>query len=498
MKPWRPARDEALGWTLLVVALGPALARVVGAWSDPIAEHGPLVVAACAWLVWRSRGRLATTPSVPRPWLGATVMALALWIGDAAALEPHVTITGPAALLAVAGHLVARHGLGVLRVVWFPLAFGLFALPAPGPAMFSLSVRLKVLAAALAERLLDGAGLAVVRVGATLHVPSGALLVDDACSGLRGLVAIVAFAALMAYLVEDRRRGALALLLSVPLAVVANVARIVVMVLLASQGHTWALEGAAHQATGLAVYAVALVAVLGISGRVATAPPAAPPQGQPPADRPAPGAVARGLLLALVVVFAGLSLPMLRPTRSDVAARLPERLGRFTGAVVPLEPRVFEVLGDDVAARRYVVDDPSAPVDVIVVHAVDDPWRAQHPPDNCFVIGGWDVVEARDVTLPTGRRAWRRLFRLGERAELVYYWIQVGEREVTDPLSLRLEMFSRRLRGDRRAGATLIRLSTPVDRRPVEHADRRIMAFAAEGLAPLDRALRDPVIDSGR
>lgn len=530
MTPAWSRRAEALAWTLLVATLAPTLLRVARGWSNPIAEHGPLVVAVAGWLLWRDRARLAAALGAARPIAGGGAMALALWIGHAAALEPHVTIVGPAALLAVAGHLVAWRGLPALRAAWFPLAFGLFTLPAPGPALFTLSVRLKVLAARLAEGALDAGGVAVVRVGSTLHVPGATVVVDDGCSGLRGLMAIVAFAVLLTYLAIDRRRGAAALLAAVPAAIAANVLRIVLVTLLVARGHPEVLEGAWHEATGLAVYAVAIGAVLAVGGRMGRegaqqdAPPrrsadegpdagvsaAATPQGpaapgqnadEPPAVQralPPPqgqderrsgmSAVSCAALLALLALFATMSVADLRPAPSQVARRLPERLGRFVGRPAALEPVVFTLLGEDVAARRFVVDDPASPVDVVVVRSSDDPWRAFHPPDDCFLIGGWDVVEAGEARL-AGQPARRRLFRRAAAAQLVYYWAQVGGHDAFDQRSLRVSLFLRRLRGERRRDGTLVRLSTAVAGGDLAGAERRLAIFATEALGDLEGIL---------
>jgi EpsI family protein len=486
---WKLRGEAGLAWLLLLVAIAPTLTRTARSWSTPNAEHGPLIVVACGWLAWRARDVLRRTSSVARPWAGGAALLLVLWIGDAATLEPHVTIAGPVALLAVAAHVVARHGLGVLRVLWFPLAFGLFALPAPGPTVFALSVRLKLLATQLSELLLDSLGLAVVRVGATLHVPGATIAVDDGCSGLRGLMAIVAFGVYLAYVSTSRRRGLAALVAAVPAAIAANVVRIVAIILLVARGHEEVLEGSVHEATGLAVYALAIGLVLAINGRIGRcadeeATPAVDPL--PPAPPSPP--LARAWLMSIVALFAGLASVPAPGASPSVANRLPERLGEFSGATVPLPPIVFEALGNDVAARRYVIDDPSRPLDVVVIHSVDDPWRAYHPPDSCFLIGGWEIAEQGERAL-AGVSARRRLFRRGQDAELVYYWVRVGARPVSDERSLRVELFRNRFLGARRTGATLIRLSTSVRQGDVADAERRVTTFAAGALEPLQAAL---------
>src|SRR5207244_33812 len=80
------------------------------------------------------------------------------------------------------------------------------------------------------------AGAPAVLQGSTIHLASTSVLVDDVCSGLRTLIALCVLAAVFAYLEPRRARAALMIALAVPIAVLANLVRILILCGFAAYG----------------------------------------------------------------------------------------------------------------------------------------------------------------------------------------------------------------------------------------------------------------------
>jgi exosortase/archaeosortase family protein len=76
------------------------------------------------------------------------------------------------------------------------------------------------------------AGVRVYLEGTTLHLASSDLLVGDACSGFSTLYAALAVACLVAYSAASNFRRALVFLAVAPAAIAANIARVLLLVLL--------------------------------------------------------------------------------------------------------------------------------------------------------------------------------------------------------------------------------------------------------------------------
>ena len=85
--------------------------------------------------------------------------------------------------------------------------------------------------------MVNGVGVPAFLKGADIHLGGGKhLTVEDACSGLKSLISLLAFATLFTYICKLRGYKRVLLLLSaVPIAVASNVVRIVVLTLVASE-----------------------------------------------------------------------------------------------------------------------------------------------------------------------------------------------------------------------------------------------------------------------
>jgi exosortase len=91
-------------------------------------------------------------------------------------------------------------------------------------------------------------------------------MVADACSGLTSLVTLTPLAAVIAYfLAQGMWRRALILLATVPIAMLGNVARVIVTVVLVSQFGVSYAEGLLHDSFGLATFVLGTGVLLGLA-----------------------------------------------------------------------------------------------------------------------------------------------------------------------------------------------------------------------------------------
>jgi exosortase len=101
------------------------------------------------------------------------------------------------------------------------------------------------------------------RDGMSLFLAGGELRVENPCSGLRSLIALLATGAVFAYLQPGRAwRRALLFLSAIPVAMAANVVRITLLLLVAHYVGIPQATGKFHDWSGVALYAVALGGLL--------------------------------------------------------------------------------------------------------------------------------------------------------------------------------------------------------------------------------------------
>lgn len=233
-----PARlsrgDTAFGLAtaaLLVVAFWPTLLWLGRSWSvDPYYTHGPVALAAAAFFVWRARADLTSgNPSA----LGAVLVAGGLAARMFTVARPDHVVEAFGLLLVLAGLAAIVGGRAGLRAAALPLAILALAVPLPHVAL--LAPWLAAHAAGHAAGAAGLIGFEVVRSGAQLIVADGAMTVGAPCSGLRSLVALVTLALVIAGVLQGPvERRALIVAAAIPIALLANGARLVGLISIAS------------------------------------------------------------------------------------------------------------------------------------------------------------------------------------------------------------------------------------------------------------------------
>jgi exosortase len=231
-------------------------------WTDPDYKHGFLVPVFVGYVLWRERGRYKAIPCAPNNW-GAVMMlfAIALLLGGTLAADAFISRVSLGVLLA--GMILYLWGKKILRALAFPLGYVAFMIPLPLLLYNQLTFPLQLLASRLAAALIEMTGVPVFREGNILSVPHYSAEVAVACSGIRSLLTLIAFSVAYGYLAESRPSVRAALvLLTIPLAVLANAARITLTSLLGYKfGPPWA-EGFTHLFSGWLVFLFALLLLI--------------------------------------------------------------------------------------------------------------------------------------------------------------------------------------------------------------------------------------------
>ncbi len=157
--------------------------------------HGFIVAPIAVWLMWSQRHKVAAVGVAPTLW-PAWIVGLAgvAWLLGTLAI---VQIVPQFALVVmVQATIVAMFGFAASRHLLFPIAFLFFAVPF-GEFMMP---RMMVWTAEFTVAALKLSGIPVYQEGLYFVIPSGAWSVEQACSGVRYLIASVMIGSLYAHL----------------------------------------------------------------------------------------------------------------------------------------------------------------------------------------------------------------------------------------------------------------------------------------------------------
>ena len=166
------------------------------------------------------------------------------------------------------GSVILCFGLDSFRSLRFPLLLLFLIVPMPELALAWVTNFLQQQSAAAASMLFHLIGVPVAREGVVLSIPGLDIEVAQECSSIRSSTVLVVMALLMAHLfVRSNWRKALLVLASIPLSVLKNAIRIVVIGELGTRVNPSFLHGNLHRQGGvifLGLAALMLIALLWI------------------------------------------------------------------------------------------------------------------------------------------------------------------------------------------------------------------------------------------
>ena len=238
-------------------------AALAGQWAaDENYSHGFLILPLAAYFAWKRRHSIAQLPLEPSMWGAAVVVAgLSLLIAGVAAAE--LFVARASFVCVIAGSVLFLLGPRHLRALAFPIGFLLLMIPPPEVLFNQVALPLQLFASHAGAIALRSFGVAVLRDGNMLELVGMRLEVAEACSGIRSLVALLAFALVIG---ESSGGSRLRLWLlagaTLPIAIAANAARIAATGLAAHMFGPVAAEGLLHTTSGLLVFAVSIAALL--------------------------------------------------------------------------------------------------------------------------------------------------------------------------------------------------------------------------------------------
>lgn len=270
----RAEAASAMVLAALALVYAPVVISLVRQWaSDENYSHGFLVAPFALYLVWQSRRALASLPARPHP-AGLAVVVLGVLLFTAGRFGAELFLTRVSLLVVIAGSVLYLWGAAHLRRVAFALVLLLLVIPLPALVLNRVSLPLQLLASRTAETALSVAGVPVLREGNVLVLPHGALEVAQACSGIRSLSSLIAIALIVGRLRRSAapRAATVLAVLAVPIAVLANAARVTGTGLAAAWLGPWAAEGFFHTFSGWLMFVVALAALMGTSCLLAPQP----------------------------------------------------------------------------------------------------------------------------------------------------------------------------------------------------------------------------------
>jgi exosortase len=235
-------------------------------WSGEQGAHGPIVLFTGLWLLWREWP--GVRPFFERPPL-SRVFALLLVFVPLYMLARVTQIVELEGYLMYAGILTVLYSLiggSALLRLWFPLIYLAFIFPPPETLVAAVTNPLKMELSRISVALLSAAGYPISSEGVRIYIGQYELLVAAACSGLNSIISLTAISLFYIYLRHkaEWKYFGLLLLFIIPVAVLSNLVRVIILILLTYHAGEAAAQGFLHDFAGIFMFAVALAMMFAV------------------------------------------------------------------------------------------------------------------------------------------------------------------------------------------------------------------------------------------
>jgi len=232
-------------------------------YRDPDYSHGFLVPFLSMYFLWERWGNLKKSAIRPSPW-GVGLLGFGLCMLMVGVIGAELYTQRVSFIVVLAGLVLLLFGWEYLWMVSFPIAFLIFMVPLPTIVVNSIAFPLQLFAAKTATFCLFSLGIPALREGNLIALAGMTLEVNEACSGLRSLLALLALGTVYGYISQkDLWKRWMLVLLSIPIAIIANAVRVSGTGILA---YVWGVEvaqGFYHLFEGWVVFVVAFILLFG-------------------------------------------------------------------------------------------------------------------------------------------------------------------------------------------------------------------------------------------
>jgi exosortase len=246
---------------------------LTNAWlTDPYYSHGFLVLIISGFIAWRNirehkkEDEIESEPDPFKPGIYTFAFGLLLYTVGFIKLFPFLSALS--FLFTLSGLILYFYGKPLMRSLLFPVSFLIFAIPLPLVILEKLTFVLQSFSAHYSASIIELLGIPVERIGAEIHLQNAAFTIGLPCSGMNTLISLLAMAAILIYILRcSVCKKAILFCAAVPIAIGANIFRIISILLVANAYGAEAAMKFFHNFSSILLFLVALFCLL-IVGKV--------------------------------------------------------------------------------------------------------------------------------------------------------------------------------------------------------------------------------------
>lgn len=256
-------------WVLLSILYSPILFQLYSSrWETIDYTHAYFILPVSLFLVWLKRKQLKILigeSRAPHSISGIAALIIGIIMYIAGWRRDYLFISTLSLIPVLFGLTAYLYGPKISRCLRFPIFYLLLLAPPPLGILDALTLPMRYGVSLAAYIILRSFNFAIAREGLTLSIEGQQLFMGPACSGFRSLITALSLGLAYAYLSKAPAAKKRILMLSIiPLALFGNLIRVIALCLIAYYFGEKSAEGFLHDASGMVVFAIVILGLLGI------------------------------------------------------------------------------------------------------------------------------------------------------------------------------------------------------------------------------------------
>jgi len=500
---------------MFIFAYWVPLKTMVGRWwTDDDYSYGFFIPVVSMYLFWDNRKELKGI-FFANAWSVLPFLVLSVLVSLYGILGSSGNIAMPIVPILVILFAAFCFGTSMTKRFFLPLAFLIFMVPVPDIVERYLGLFLKSVSTQAGAWMIELFNIPVHVSGNVIDLGVSQLQVVDACSGMRGLFALLALGVIYAYFFEKASwKRTVSVLATMPIAVAANALRIGITGILTERFGGAMAEGFFHGFSGWVLFVVAFAFLFAI-GRILRFFPPKPssPSGrvrdaqsdQEASQRTgAESNINRGFVVCLAILalvgLATLSTKALPPIkiRGDLKS-FPLVFSCWQGRSEPVDPEIIAQSGAEEAFSGKYGSDEFGAVSLYLGYrstAFLSDENFFHSPTVCLPSSGWTAPQTSTHIIGNVPRFKRLVVtemviaNAGTR-QLVYFWFQTKDQETPDKNVNRFHLALHALKRDNTHDLFIRPIALIGPGEKIEDTEKRMDKFVCDMVAALFTFLQE-------
>lgn len=204
--------------------------------TNPYYSHGIVIPIISAFIVYKKCNLKNINELDEKYTPGLYIFIFGLFVYVIGFIQSFLFLSAVSFLFTTSGIILYFYGKPVMKSLSFPLYYFIFAIPLPFLFLERIALSLQLIAMCCSSFLISLLGIPVTTVGSEIQLEKYSFYIGLPCSGIYTLISLLALTTVFIYILRCCLKKKIFLFfVTIPIAILANIVRVTLIILIANQ-----------------------------------------------------------------------------------------------------------------------------------------------------------------------------------------------------------------------------------------------------------------------